>query len=88
MQLEAGAPRAGGPLAGSLDEARRWLGAPLPIEAVEPGWWERWYVWAAVAAVLAAGVGAALALALGQGDEPPPLVLVVDPRALPGAGVD
>ncbi|MBX3269836.1 MAG: hypothetical protein KF729_06225, partial [Sandaracinaceae bacterium] len=84
----AGAPRASGPLAGSLAEGRRWLAEPLPIHAAEPGWWEQWYVWTAVAAVLAAGVGAALALALGQGDAPPPLVLVVDPRALPSAGVD
>ncbi|MCB9593723.1 MAG: PEGA domain-containing protein [Sandaracinaceae bacterium] len=89
MQLEgAPGPSLTGPIA-SVAESERWLLERPAIHIDEPEWWERWYVWAAVAAVVAIGVGVGIGLAVAQDQgAPPPLVLVVDPSRLPVAGVD
>ncbi len=88
LRLE-GALDPGAPLASSDAEGLRWLAErpAVVVDAVE--WWEEWSVWLAAAAVIGAGVAAAIALAVGeQGEGPPPLVLIVDPGGLPVGGVD
>jgi len=69
-------------------EAQRWLQEREAHVIEASPWWERWYVWAAAGAVAAAAVATGAGIALGQGDEPPPLILTVDPGQLPVTGVD
>lgn len=88
LRLE-GTVESGAALTSTDAEGLRWLAErpAFAVDAVE--WWEEWYVWVAAAAVIGAGVAAAIALAVGeQGESPPPLVLIVDPGGLPVGGVD
>jgi hypothetical protein len=83
------APRVGAP-SGDLATALRWMdeAARRPVERAPP-WWERWYVWAGVGAVVAAGVAAAVVAAQPDGEGP--WNLVVDPSSwgpFVGADVD
>ena len=67
---------------GSLRDARRWLsrGGGTEIPIVDPEWWERWYVWLGVGAVVAGAIVGAVFLAQPTG--PPPIIIEVDPSRL------
>ncbi len=64
-----------------LPPALAWLDARAPITAADEPWWERWYVWAAVGAILAAGAAAIGVLAQPRGAGP--LQIQLDPTHLP-----
>ncbi len=66
---------------GRLASALEWLDARPSITVVEEPWWERWYVWVALGAVIAAGAFAIGVVAEPRG--PGPLQLELDPSGLP-----
>jgi hypothetical protein len=65
--------------AAALRAGRDWLGSSPPArDAAEPPLWQRWYVWAAAAALVSVSVGTALAL---QPEPRRELRIVVNPPA-------
>ncbi|MEZ4338388.1 MAG: PEGA domain-containing protein [Sandaracinaceae bacterium] len=89
IELEGDTEGLEGPLAASSAEGLAWLVEPPPVVVDTTEWWEQWYVWAGVAAVVVAGVAAGIAVGVAQDQStPPPLIVIVDPGGLPVAGVD